>query len=358
MENSQQAESSSHRFNLDFPSASTSIRPRALMRKYNEDFKVTETLSFEPSGEGEHLFLLIEKNGCNTDWLSKQLARHFNVKPFSVGYAGKKDRYSQSQQWFSIHLPGVKAFDLPEANESFKILKTEKHNKKLRLGSIARNNFEIILRDVTQPFDQQVYEKIGSQGFPNYFAYQRFGFDGENLIAAEKMFNKTLKVKNRNLKGIYYSAARSYLFNLQLAERVRRQDWDQAIAGDCLMFDNSHAYFAAGEIDSDVIKRIEQGAIHPSGWLAGGQNSESRDLALKIEQTQLIDYSNWIDALTVVKMDSARRAYRVIPKQLSVSQQSDSIIKISFSLPSGAYATALLRELFEINDVARQPDER
>ncbi len=41
----------------------------------SDDFRVDEILSFEPSGEGEHLFLQIEKNGLNTEELVKSVAR-------------------------------------------------------------------------------------------------------------------------------------------------------------------------------------------------------------------------------------------------------------------------------------------
>ncbi len=37
-----------------------------LLKSQASDFKVTEELGFEPAGEGEHLFLLIEKSMMTT----------------------------------------------------------------------------------------------------------------------------------------------------------------------------------------------------------------------------------------------------------------------------------------------------
>jgi len=47
---------------------------RATLRAEPEDFRVEEQLGFAPSGEGEHLFLLIRKRNQNTAWVAAQLA--------------------------------------------------------------------------------------------------------------------------------------------------------------------------------------------------------------------------------------------------------------------------------------------
>lgn len=46
----------------------------ATIRSTPEDFVVEEILGFEPSGQGEHLFLEIEKRGANTVWVATLLA--------------------------------------------------------------------------------------------------------------------------------------------------------------------------------------------------------------------------------------------------------------------------------------------
>ncbi len=52
-----------------------------LIRSRPEDFDVTEELGFEFSGDGEHDYLFVEKTNANTEWLSRQLAKHAAVPP-------------------------------------------------------------------------------------------------------------------------------------------------------------------------------------------------------------------------------------------------------------------------------------
>ena len=76
-----------------------------------EDFIVDERLPFVPTGEGEHVFLLIEKVGENTDYVARALARYAGVRQRDIGFAGLKDRHARTTQWFSIWLPGKQDLD-------------------------------------------------------------------------------------------------------------------------------------------------------------------------------------------------------------------------------------------------------
>ena len=52
----------------------------------HEDFRVQELCSFTPSGDGEHLFLMIEKRGQTTPDVARHLARHYDVELKDVGH--------------------------------------------------------------------------------------------------------------------------------------------------------------------------------------------------------------------------------------------------------------------------------
>ena len=88
-----------------WPNAYPASGASATLKLLNEDFIVTELPLQLPSGEGEHLWLDIEKNGANTAFVAQQLAEATGVQERDVGYAGLKDRYAISRQWFSIYLP-------------------------------------------------------------------------------------------------------------------------------------------------------------------------------------------------------------------------------------------------------------
>ena len=77
----------------------------ARMRSAPEDFVVEELPGFEPSGEGEHLLLTVEKRGMNTAFAAKRIAAWAGIAEMGVGYAGLKDRHAVTRQRFSVHLP-------------------------------------------------------------------------------------------------------------------------------------------------------------------------------------------------------------------------------------------------------------
>ncbi len=77
-----------------------------ILKSRPEDFLVEEIPLYEPSGEGEHLYLMIEKRGLSTFDLLNIVARHFDVQKKSIGYAGLKDKHAITRQMISVHLPG------------------------------------------------------------------------------------------------------------------------------------------------------------------------------------------------------------------------------------------------------------
>ncbi len=110
--------------------------------------RLHETLAFDLSGSGEHVWLRLRKYGINTEYLARALARIAGVPPRAVGYAGLKDRHAVTSQWFSVQLPGREVADwqagLPDGVE---LLAAVRHTRKLQRGALAGNRFTIRLRD-------------------------------------------------------------------------------------------------------------------------------------------------------------------------------------------------------------------
>ena len=144
-----------------------------------------------------------------------------------------------------MHCPGEN-LDNPELleGEGWRVLEAKRHIKKLKTGSLAANNFNLILREITQRSEvEKRLIQIQSSGVPNYFGSQRFGHGGQNLSKAEAVLLEGVKVKNRFLKGIYYSAARSFLFNQILDARVRADNWSKALSGDLMLLAGTNSFF-------------------------------------------------------------------------------------------------------------------
>ena len=316
------------------------------LRSIPEDFKVYENLSFEPSGDGEHAFLQIQKTGENTEYAARQLARVANVRQRDIGYAGLKDRHAFTSQWFSVWLPGKSDPDWSGLeSQAIKVLQTVRHARKLKRGVLSGNTFEITLRDWygDQAKTIEQLSAIKANGIANYYGEQRFGNHGQNVNKALAMFRGE-KVK-REQRSLYLSAARSYLFNQILGARVTAGIWNKALPGDTFLFDRSESCFKSQEPDAEILSRIEAKAIHPSGVLWGkGAVDVSAD-ALLIEQKIIENHAELAQGLVSFGIEKSRRALRVTVENLDWQFSNESTLQLSFTLPAGSYATAVVREL-------------
>lgn len=297
---------------LDMPRAHGGPAVRGVLRGQPEDFVVDEELGFALDGTGEHLFCQVRKTGANTAWVAEQLARAAGVRPFDVGYAGRKDRHAITTQWFSIWLPGGEdpALAMPAAS-GVEILGRERHSKKLRRGMHAGNRFRVTLRSMERLADPApVADAIAARGVPNYFGEQRFGHGGGNLDAADALLSGSRRADRK--KDLYLSAARSHLFNLGLAQRVETGTWDEPEA---------------------------------AGWLPGKQRKPACDYVVES------GFEPWYEGLERFGVKAMRRRLAVLPADFKVSMEGDALV-VSFGLPSGSYATAVLRELADYSVAA------
>ena len=328
--------------------ANPNIKSTGQVKSRPADFIVEEQLPFLPDGSGEHAFLHIQKAGENTEYVARLLARFAGVRQRDVSYAGLKDRHAITTQWFSVWLPGKESPDwsLIETPE-IKVLYATRHSKKLKRGVLSGNQFTLLIRDWQG--DQAVMENqlqlIKEQGFPNYFGDQRFGRQGQNVNKALAIFQGE-KVK-REQRGIYLSAARSYLFNHLLSKRVQGNTWNQGLHGDVFIFDQSNSYFKTDQLDPSTLDRLNAGEIHPAGIMAGKGETETSLEALIIEEEVISHYQPLVNGLIKFGLMSDRRSFRVFAGDLQWEFQEEGLL-LKFFLPSGSYATALLRELIKI----------
>lgn len=147
-----------------------------------DDFRVEEIPLYLPGGEGEHLYLDVEKRGLTTFELLQQLARALGVKERELGYAGLKDARATTRQTISV--PGVTpeqalALELP----GVRILGARRHGNKLRLGHLAGNRFAIRVRDVAPGALEaalDILHVLADLGVPNRFGPQRYGVLGNS----------------------------------------------------------------------------------------------------------------------------------------------------------------------------------
>ncbi|OED45064.1 hypothetical protein ACH42_05850 [Endozoicomonas sp. (ex Bugula neritina AB1)] len=323
-----------------------------LFKSKCEDFRVDEELPFEPEGEGEHSFLLVEKKGENTDWVAGQLADYAGVQRQSVSYAGRKDRQGVTRQWFCVTLPGLADPDwsaLPLT--SVKVLKQARHRKKLRTGALKGNRFEITLRKVMadRGMLEALLTKVSHAGVPNYYGEQRFGFGGRNLNRALALFDGKLRV-NRNKRSIYLSAARSWLFNRIISERVINGSWDQFQFGDVLGFCDSNSLIFDTS-DSGITERVESGDLSPTAALWGRGEPAVTEQILALEKELAAKVPSLCNGLEHAGLKQERRITRLIPENMIWNWQEDDSLQLNFYLPKGCFATSVLRELLDCREL-------
>lgn len=153
-----------------------------------DDFIVEEIPAYEPSGEGEHLYLLVEKRDATTSRVVDELRRRYRVSPKHIGIAGMKDRQAVSRQWVSIHDPARRiddaeaaAIDLPW----MRVLDACRHTNKLRRGHLQGNRFRITIREVSvamAPLALRILRDMEATGVPNFFGDQRYGSRANNHV--------------------------------------------------------------------------------------------------------------------------------------------------------------------------------
>jgi tRNA pseudouridine13 synthase len=190
-------------------------------------------------------------------------------------------------------------------------------------------------------------KQVQAQGAPNYFGEQRFGRNEHNLVMAQRLFDGELTRLKPAQRGLYISAARSFLFNEILAERVRQQAWNQAWSGDVFQLDGSDKWFV-DDGTAELATRVNELDIHPTGALVGAGELATQQDALKLETQVLAKHQAWCLALAELGLKQDRRALRVRPTNMSWQWLKPKTLQVSFDLAPGRYATAVVRELVTI----------
>ena len=315
------------------------------------DFRVIEELPFEPDGEGEHLLVLIEKTGHNTDWVSGQLARHCGLQRRDISYAGRKDRQGITRQWFCLSLPGKPDPDwVGFETDTLTVIRQARHRRKLRTGALRANQFAITLREVSGEkavIDQRL-SLIAEEGVPNYFGPQRFGHNNRNVEKALALFDGTLRLP-RNKRSMYLSAARSWLFNRALSDRIAQEQWQVLLPGDVLGFQDSNSLIF-DEPDEALVQRFAQKAVCATGPLWGRGRLPSGADCQALEHASCEPYKMLCDGLENVGLNQERRVLLLLPQGLEWHWEGEQTLHLHFRLPKGTFATSVLREFIDYSE--------
>ncbi len=341
-----------------WPSAWGTPPAHGLLRSCPEDFVVSEELGFDLSGEGEHVFLYLQKRELNSMELLQRLAVLSGVPERDIGVSGLKDRNAITRQWFSVGLAGRPEPDWGALEKSgdVKVLKRGRHSRKLRRGVHRANRFSLVLRDVRgdRAALEQRLQLVRLQGAPNYFGEQRFGRNGSTLEQARRWAQGGGRRLTRAKRGLYFSALRAFLFNTTLAARVEEGSWNSLCDGDVCMLQGTRSLFACDVVDDELLARAGRGDVHPGLPLWGrGAYIASPERARQQRET-LAAYRPLCDFLEQQDLELAWRPARLLVDDFCWQFCDDGALQLDFALGAGSYATALLAEIVQYQQGAQE----
>ena len=327
----------------------TPPKQTALLKAECADFVVKEQLGYDMSGDGEFVAVKVRKTDCNTLFVGEQLAKFAGISARNMSYAGLKDRKAITEQWFSLQMPGQPTPDFNQFSfEGVEILDVTRHQRKIRIGSLQGNHFEILLRNIEETDELKVrLDFMAKNGFPNYFTEQRFGRDGNNLTQALRWANGEIKVKDRNKRSFYLSAARSEMFNLIVSKRMELDLAQQILVGDVLQLNGSHSWFVVDE--SEDLAQLQQRLAQQDVLLTAPLIGEEEKSAVDFEHEIFAQHQALFDLMRQERMKAARRAILMQPQHFQWQFEPNGL-RLKFYLPAGSYATALIRELVNVEN--------
>ncbi|WP_329126891.1 tRNA pseudouridine(13) synthase TruD [Streptomyces sp. NBC_01465] len=327
------------------------------------DFLVRENLLVPLTQEGDasYRYLLLRKSGYTTFEALALLAEHLDCPVQQVTYSGLKDEDGITEQLVAVPLAaggalpgdGCARLSGPGDPRTLSVLHYGYGAEPLEVGRLEGNSFRIVVRNLAPTVAERLrsMRKISFYAL-NYYDTQRFGVPGGPKL--------THVLGGQVLKGDW-GAAFSTLLQLQAPETSLARDWD-----------GSPEEFFRHKLDTRVVN------FYLSAWASHEWNQTLAlivsDAAAGASYVQTVDgidfrYLEHADATAqVLNMcpslpyrrhsfdprvpeTSSRRATAVQIQIITEAVQEDefhpgrSSAAVRFALPSGCYATSVLRQL-------------
>ncbi len=172
------------------------------IKQIPEDFVVEEIPSTNVRKAGPHAIFELKKRDMDLVQAKKTIAKKLKISYKEIAHAGIKDKIAVTTQLLSIktNVKGRMDFQTP----SLSLRRLGRSKTGLKSGDLKGNKFTITLRDLSKKDIQKIknnFERIKSNGIPNYFDSQRFGED----LSKEGFIAKKL------MRGDYEGALKLYL---------------------------------------------------------------------------------------------------------------------------------------------------
>lgn len=382
-----------------------------ILKSTADDFIVSEIPLYLPCGEGEHLYVEIEKRGLTTLDAIDRLARALKLPPREIGYAGLKDARAVTRQTLSLpataqaHLAGVEIHGLT-------ILAARRHRNKLRLGHLAGNRFSVRLRQVADDAvdrAEAILAVLAEHGVPNRFGSQRYGVLGNSHLVGGALLRRDYEQTVRQIVGdpgmirdpqwqaaatafvagdcagawqlmpghcrnerqllrnlaqgrpvadavlalprpllrLYLSAWQSHLFDRMVT--LRLSSLGTLREGDLAYKHVNGACFTVVDVAVEQ-PRADSFEVSPSAPLFGAKVTLAGGESGLLEQALLDGEGLSREQFRLgggLDLDGERRPLRVPLREVRVAREDEALL-LDFILPKGSYATSVLREVMKL----------
>jgi tRNA pseudouridine13 synthase len=344
------------------------------IRVLPEDFEVEEIPAYEPSGQGDHLYLWIEKRDMGAEYFGRTLARRLGVSPGEVGTAGLKDRHAVTRQMVSVPQKAEPQLDKLDG-DGIRLLRVSRHNNKLRPGHLHGNRFNVLVRETCLSANERIgplIDRLKRQGLPNYYGPQRFGRDGETAQVGMALLQKRAESRragvrqppetgpndshqpplsekriNPFLRKLALSAAQSKLFNLYLSRRMHDGLLRRVLEGDVMSKLPFGGLFLVTDLSREQQRFDQRETVH-TGPIFGRKTFAASALAAAREAEVLGEAGlNDRSFESFGKLLQGTRRPNVIYVDDLLARGENGGIRLHFSLPAGSYATVLLKEVMK-----------
>ena len=382
-----------------------------MIKETPEDFLVEEVPLYLPCGEGEHTYAVIEKRGMTTLEALRRIARALGATERDLGYAGMKDAVGVTRQTVSIprvppeqvlgvELPGIRVLSAALHRNKLRLGHLAGNRFRIRVRGVGGDALEAAVA---------VLDILGRRGVPNFFGAQRYGLHGnshlvgcallqhdfrtavdriigdpaavrddrwreaieayrrgdlaesirlfpghcrterdilQRLAGRPEAFEKAFHAVHPRLKKLYLSAFQSSLFDRVLGERLA--GFDRVMAGDLAWKHDNGACFLVTDPAVEA-PRAEAFQISPTGPIFGFRMSSPEGEPRLMEEALLAGEGLTPASFNLtggLAMEGERRPLRVPLGEPEAAMDGDGLV-LSFTLPRGAYATTVLREVMK-----------
>jgi tRNA pseudouridine13 synthase len=317
-----------------------------------EDFEVEEIPAYQPSGQGEFLYLWVEKRSMGAEYFTRQVARRLDIAPGEVGTAGLKDRHAVTRQMVSVPAsvePRLAQLD----GDGIKLVSVSRHGNKLKPGHLRGNRFRILVREVVPELAHRLPALVGlirEQGLPNFYGTQRFGKAGETVrIGTDLLAGRPVGRVTPFLRKLALSAVQSALFNHYVSGRLHDGLLRRVLPGDVMAKWPFGGMFVAQDVSVEQA-RLDAREIIPAGPMFGKKMFAASGVAAERERAVLGEAGLAPTAFHGFgKLLSGTRRYTFVYADDLTATVRPEGVQLCFTLPAGCYATVLLRELMHSN---------